>query len=138
MCGSEKNTIRMSGVLSSITEELFNEVMKGACVEFITEQNKILDALTHSKAHGTAVAITSPALGAGYYITAVCDIFLGEEDGDILIALKPYDITGYIFPRNKVYLFEIQSVCPFKSTFENPYFKSINNTNAQTRPEINP
>lgn len=98
--------------------------MKGVGGEFVTDPQQILEVLSQSKSNGTAVALTSPVMGAGYFITAVQDIFLGEADGDVLIVLKPYDITGYIFPRNKLYLWEIKSVCPFKSAFENPYFKT--------------
>jgi hypothetical protein len=115
----------MSGILSSITEELFTEVMKGVGGEFLTDPAQIVDILSQSKSNGTAVALTSPAIGSGYFITAVQDIFLGDDDGDVLIVFKPYDITGYIFQRNKLYLWEIKSVCAFKSAFENPYIKTI-------------
>jgi hypothetical protein len=115
----------MSSILSSITEELFTEVMKGVGGDFVTDARQIVEILGQSKINGTAVALTSPAWGSGFFITAVQDIFLGEEDGDVLIVFKPYDITGYIFPRNKLYLWEIQSVCAFKSAFENPYIKTI-------------
>ena len=110
-------------ILSNITAELLDEVMKMVGVEFIINPEKILDVLTDSKDRKTAVAVASSILGPDYYITAVDDIILGENGGETVVTLKPYDITGYIFPRNKVVLSDIKAVSPFRSRFENPYMK---------------
>ncbi len=114
--------IQMS-VLSNITAELLEEVMKMVGVEFIIDPEKILKVLTDSKDHKTAIALAATPLGPDYYITAADEIVLGENGSEIMVTLKPYDITGYIFPRNKLLLSEIKAVSPFRSRFENPYLK---------------
>lgn len=113
----------MSSVLTNITAELLEEVMKMVGFEFIIDPDKILRVLTDSKDHKTAIAIACDRLGPDYYITAVDNIFLGENGGEIVVVLKPYDITGYIFVTHKVLLSDIKAVSPFKSKFENPYMK---------------
>jgi hypothetical protein len=85
----------------------------------------MLTILAQSKSHGTAVGIKAPNLGTGIYVTAVEDIVIGDE---IVIVLKSYDITGYMFETNKLKLWEIGSVFPFKSAFENPYMRNIAQT----------
>jgi hypothetical protein len=110
-------------VLSNITAELLDEVMKMVGVEFIIDPEKILRVLTDSKDQKTAIAVAAPPLGPDYYITAADDIILGGNGNEIIVLLKPYDITGYIFPRNRVRLSDIKAVSPFRSRFENPYMK---------------
>lgn len=96
--------------------------MSSVNLEFFYDRNLILNILTDSKEQGTAVGINCSALGAGTFITAVEDIML--ED-DMLIVFKPYDANGHMLERNKIKLQEIDSVLPFNSIFQNPFFKSI-------------
>jgi len=67
----------------------------------------------------------SPALGdAEMYLTAVEDFVITEGD-DPLVVLKPYDMSGYLLPVNKIPLNSIEAVCPFKSKFENPFLPKL-------------
>jgi hypothetical protein len=90
---------------------------------FISEASEVLFALRESKTNGTVVGISAPILGNGVFLTAVQDI--QPIDGDFLITLKGYDITGYILERNKIRLTGIRGVCPFRSVFKNPYLKEL-------------
>lgn len=92
--------------------------------ELVTDPGEILNILTDSKAHGTAVGINARVLGSEIYVTAVEDIIIDHE---ITIVLKNFDITGYMLETNKLKLGDIQSVCPFKSHFENPYMRTLKN-----------
>lgn len=92
-------------------------------LEFITEPSDILSYLRNSKTNGTVVGISAPILGNGIFLTAVDDI--KEHDGDSSIILKGYDITGYILERNRIRLSDIRAICPFQSTFKNPYLKEL-------------
>jgi hypothetical protein len=89
----------------------------------------ILRALLDSKQNETVVALAVPSIGAGIFITAVDEIFLNGED--TYVQLKKYDVTGFIFERNKLKLNEIVSVCPLNSKWQNPYIKSIVNDNVR-------
>jgi hypothetical protein len=94
-------------------------------LEFISEPQQILSQLSESKTKGTVVGISAPVLGNGIFLTAVDDI--REQGSDFSITLKGYDITGYILERNRIRLSDIRAVCPFKSTFKNPYLKELSN-----------
>ncbi|HYG19331.1 MAG TPA: hypothetical protein VD816_10385 [Ohtaekwangia sp.] len=47
--------------------------------EYIRTPNTIIKELIRSKLNGTVIGITSPALGAGMFMTAVEDILLAEK-----------------------------------------------------------
>jgi hypothetical protein len=109
-------------IFSGETEQNLNTVMKKLSLELVTDPGEMLNILTESKTRGTAVGISAPEiLGGEIYVTAVEDIVIGD---DITVVLKNYDITGYMLETNKLKLGEIKSVCPFKSTFENPYMRT--------------
>lgn len=95
--------------------------------ELVTDPGEMLNILTDSKVNGTAVGINSPALGNEIFVTAVEDIVI---DDDITIVLKNFDVTGYMLETNKLRLGAIQSVCPFKSPFKNPYMRTLKNGKA--------
>jgi len=98
--------------------------MEKLSMELVSEPGEMLNILAESKASGTAVGISAPALGSSeIYVTAVEDIIMGER---ITIILKSYDMTGYMLETNKLQLGEIKSVFPFKSAFPNPYMKTTN------------
>ena len=111
-------------IFSGETEENLNTVMQNLNMELVSDPGEILNILTESKAHGTAVGINAPALGSEIYVTAVEDVVIDE---DITIVLKSYDTTGYMLETNKLKLAEIKSVYPFKSSFENPYMRTLKN-----------
>ena len=98
--------------------------MEKFSLDLVSEPGEMLNVLSESKASGKAVGVKAPVLGSEIYVTAVEDIRFGE---DITIVLKSYDITGYMLETNKLKLGEIESVCPFKSAFENPYMRTLKN-----------
>lgn len=98
-------------------------------LELVSDSGAMLDILTESKEHGTAVGILAPVLGSEIYVTAVVDILIDDE---ITFVLKNYDNTGYMLETNKVRLGEIKSVCPFRSTFENPYMRNLTDSRSAT------
>lgn len=110
----------MYSIFSGATHLKAKDLMSYANLEFISDRNAVLRALTASKEQGTAIGINSAVLGTGTYISCVEDIIL---DTDIVIVLKPYDATGHMLERAQLALSDIQSVLPFNSTFENPFFK---------------
>ena len=83
----------------------------------------ILRILVSSKEEGKSIGISSPRIGDGFFITAVEDIILVE--GETIILFKPFDITGFILPTNKLRLVDIVAVCPLKSEFENPILRNF-------------
>lgn len=111
-------------IFSGKTEQNLNNVMDNLNTEMITDRGEILNILTDSKIYGTAVGINAPVLGNDIYVTAVEDIVM---DKHITIVLKNFDTTGYMLETNKLSLGDIQSVCPFKSLFENPYMRTLKN-----------
>ena len=90
--------------------------------ELVSEPGEMLNVLTESKTNGTTVGINAPVLGQEIVITAVDDIVIGES---ITVVLKNYDVTGYMLETNKLKLGDIRSVCPFTSSFENPFMKTL-------------
>jgi hypothetical protein len=94
-----------------------------AVVESVVESQEILKVLIESKSQGKSIAIASDRLGEGFVITAVEDILL--VDGETIIRFKPYDITGFMLPTNKLSLSQISAVCAFRSEFENPVLKNL-------------
>lgn len=111
-------------IFSGETEKDLNNAMDNLSTELVTDPGEILNILADSKAHGRAVGISAPVLGNEICVTAVEDIMIND---DITIVLKNFDITGYMLETNKLKLADIQSVCPFKSTFENPYMRNLKN-----------
>jgi hypothetical protein len=97
--------------------------MQDIDLAFISDQEEILKVLYESKNQGSVVGISAAILGSGVFLTAVDNIM--EANGNYLIVLKGYDVTGYILERNKIRLTDIRSVCPFKSKFTNPYLKEF-------------
>jgi hypothetical protein len=109
-------------IFSDETEDNLNTVMQKLGTELVSDPGEILNVLTESKTHGTAVGINAPVLGKEIVITAVEDILIDES---VTVVLKNYDITGYMLETNKLKLGDIRSVCPFKSSFENPFMKTL-------------
>ncbi len=97
---------------------------RGVNLEYITERNEILATLTKSKDFGTSVGINAAALGTGFIVTAVDDIQL-DEQGDINILLKAYDMTGHFLEVTQIKLAHIRGVIEFSSSFENPFIRKF-------------
>jgi hypothetical protein len=97
---------------------------RGVNLEYITEPTEILATLTKSKDFGTSVGINATALGTGFIVTAVDDIQL-DEQGDINILLKAYDMTGHFLEVTRIKLAHIKGVIEFTSSFENPFVKKF-------------
>ncbi len=92
-------------------------------IETAREIHMIFNILMESKQGGNCVAISSSLTGEGFIITAVDDIvFL---DGCTVICLKPYDVTGFMLPVNKIKLTQIKAACLMKSAFVNPILKNL-------------
>lgn len=111
------NDLSQSGELASQlppNEQLF---------ESTCTSSEILRILISSKEESKSIAVSSPRIGEGFFITAVDDIIL--EEGETMILFKPFDATGFILPTNKLHLAEIAAVCPLKSEFENPVLKNF-------------
>ncbi len=87
-------------------------------LNFVTEGSEILNLLQRSKDGGTCIAIKALRLGTDIVVTAVEEL-LKEGDRHKVI-LKHYDTSGYILATNKLYLHEIEAVCPFSTLFPNP------------------
>lgn len=92
-------------------------------LDFTTEPSKILELLEQSKEGGTCIAIKSEQLGLDVVITAVDDVF--SESERYRVVLKHYDTSGYILPTNKLFLEDIDAVCPFSTTFKNPIQEQV-------------
>jgi hypothetical protein len=93
-------------------------------VGFITHSDQILDAIINSNKNNTAIGIRAPGIFNGVLVTGIENIIL-NFDGDPIIVLKKYDSNGYFLDRDQLKLSEIESVCPFKSSFENPFLKDL-------------
>ena len=91
--------------------------------ESTSSSSEILRILISSKEEAKSIAISSERLGPGFLITAVEDIILVE--GETIILFKPFDVTGFILPTNKLRLADIAAVCPLNSEFENPVLKNF-------------
>jgi hypothetical protein len=109
-------------------ENVFNARLE---TNFLDEQilnltfgtQKILRILFDSKENGNTIGIRSPLLGEGFFITAVDDIIL--QEGETTILFKPFDVTGFMLPTNKLLLADIEAACPLISEFRNPFLKNI-------------
>jgi hypothetical protein len=84
---------------------------------------EMLKVLIASKEENKSIGISSPRIGEGFFITAVEDIILVE--GETIILFKPFDVTGFILPTNKLRLVDINAVCPLSSEFQNPVLKNF-------------
>jgi hypothetical protein len=89
-------------------------------------EQEILKILINSKEVGNTVGVSSISLGAGFVITAVDDIIL--EDGETIILLKPFDVTGFVLPTNRLKLQEITAACRLTSEYQNPVLKNFDKT----------
>jgi hypothetical protein len=69
------------------------------------------------------IGLRSPALGEGMFLVAVNDIRTCETD-EILISLKPYDMSGTPLRETDLRLSSISSVCPFDSFYIDPFLVS--------------
>jgi hypothetical protein len=92
-------------------------------LNFLNVESEILSALLKSKEEGTSIGIKASPLGTEIIITAVEDIQFHE--GQTIIVLKHFDLSGYILPSSKINLPDIQAVCPFASPFHNPYLQNL-------------
>ena len=84
---------------------------------------EILKIIIESKENGNTIGVSSKLLGEGFFITAVEDIILEESQTTILF--KPFDVTGFMLPTNKLTLQEIDAACPLISEFKNPVLKNF-------------
>jgi hypothetical protein len=93
-------------------------------VGFITHPDQILEALIESHKSNTTIGIEAPGIFKGILVTGIENIVL-NFDGDPVILLRKYDSNGYFLDRDRLKLSEIESVCPFTSSFENPFLRSL-------------
>ena len=92
-------------------------------LDLAKSSSDILKVIFESKENGNTIGVSSPLLGQGFFITAVEDIIL--TDGETTILFKPFDVTGFLLPTNKLNLEDIEAACPLISTFENPILKNL-------------
>ena len=97
--------------------------MESIDLAFISDPTEMLEILVDSQVNTTVVGISAPVLGNGVFLTSVEHIH--PAGPDYIIALKGYDVTGYILERNKIRLSDVRAVCPFKSKFNNPFLKEL-------------
>jgi hypothetical protein len=93
-------------------------------IDFITNREQILSALIESKRDSTSIGINASAFFNGVLVTGIEDIIL-TDDCDPIIVVKKYDSNGYFLQHDRLRLGEIESVCPFTSSFENPFLKEL-------------
>lgn len=91
--------------------------------DFIVSKEAIFEALIESKNNEKAIGIYCPSLTDTMVITGIENIM--EQEEDVLIILKQYDMSGHMLEKNSIYLSEISSVCPFKSPVKNPFLEHI-------------
>lgn len=88
--------------------------------EFVKSKKAILKELVISKKIKKVVGVYCDVLGEGMFLTAVEDI--ERTQSAEIIVFYQYDITGRLLIRTRVELDNIQLVCPFNKTYENPLF----------------
>jgi hypothetical protein len=86
-------------------------------------EQEILKILINSKENGNTIGLCSSVLGEGFFITAVEDIIL--QDGETIIVIKPFDVTGFVLPTNTLKLASIEAACPLISEYQNPILKNF-------------
>lgn len=89
-------------------------------LEFVCASEEILRLLIHSKEYGNVIAISSPVLGAGIFITAVERVIL---DYEVVVGLKPSDVNGIPLSKNILKLTDITCACAFRSSYEKVFHK---------------
>jgi hypothetical protein len=93
-------------------------------MDFEMDGEKILFRLRESLGNGTVIGVCAPeVLGNGIFTTTVEKISLSDDGFEV--CLKEYDSTGYILPRRRLKLYEIEKVCVFSSQMDNPYLKEF-------------
>ena len=105
------------------TSHTFTAFMNDKDHDFVHTSQDILRELMQCKEQGSAVGIQADVLGIGMFITGIEDIVL--EEGATIIVLKQYDTSGYMLPATHIDLRDINSICPFKSEFKNPFLDNI-------------
>jgi hypothetical protein len=88
--------------------------------DFIKSKKAILKELVISKKIKNVVGVYCDVLGEGMFLTAVQDIER-TQNAEVIVFYQ-YDITGRLLIRTRIELDEIQLVCPFNKTYENPLF----------------
>jgi hypothetical protein len=101
----------------------FRDYLSAKGFSFIHSAEDILREILHSKENGNVIGIQAETLGNGIYVTGVEDVILDENETAII--LKPYDMSGYIFPNKRVPLDKITLVCPLRSPVKNPFLQEI-------------
>jgi hypothetical protein len=107
--------------LEFMRERIFDLIMQTE-EDFLLDRDSIFKQILDSTATGNLVGITSEKLGTGMFLTSVEQVIM-EDEGEVIVVLKPYDATGYIFPTNRLHLSDITSLFPFKTKFQNPYIE---------------
>ena len=92
-------------------------------LDFLCDSEVILSELMRSKVEGNSIAIKSHQLGSDPIVTAVEDIIV--QDGQTIVVLKPYDISGYFLPFHKIDLNDIAGICRFSTPLPNPFLNNI-------------
>lgn len=92
-------------------------------LDFVCDSESILSELMRSKVEGNSIAIKSVHLGGDAVVTAVEDIVV--QDGQTIVVLKPYDLTGYLLPFYKIDINDITGIYRFSTPFRNPFLDNI-------------
>src|SRR5688500_16398928 len=83
--------------------------------DFIRSKKGILRELSLSRESGNVIGIYSNVLGPGMFLTAVETI----ENAEIVV-VKQNDISGQMLSRTRIWIDEIQMVCPFNKAYRSP------------------
>jgi hypothetical protein len=94
-------------------------------LNFITDQAQILKCLTESFHRGTVVGITSESAGHTMFLTAVENIFNSAVNGEKMIALKKFDISGVMHDKHCLRLKEIDRVQSYQALYKDSLKKSF-------------
>ena len=86
--------------------------------DFVKSRKAILRELTISKEAKNIVGVYCKVFGEGMVLTAVEDIER-TVTGEIIV-FHQYDMNGRPLSRTRIGLDEVQMVCPFGKTYQNP------------------